>query len=376
MSKILTVEQRLHTIRDFLKANQGQLKGALTHGLDEVRFLNTAWIQVQLTPALAYCTSESYLRCLITCAQLGLYPDGVSGYAYLIPRKIKGTETCTFQIGYQGIVELFRQSGVAAERAAEGRVVYENDTFDYEYGDTQFLKHKPTKEAEPGDPIAYYGMLRFKHDSPLFEVITLSQAEHHRDRFAPRNKDRQIVGPWISDFDAMAIKSCLRKCGKLAPGPELRKAIAYDERGEVGVEQDLQEADKSGKLIVVPQWDIPEGQPTPDRAKGDQPEAPEPEPQSKAAQSLKDKMKAKGAGKGNGNGNDKKDAKAKTNAPKGSEPPPPDDDDAPPAVQKANGKKTEQAKGDRSGLPFEECAHGNDPNECHKCADAALAKQG
>ena len=80
-------------------------------------------------------------------AQLGLEP-GTLGYCYLVPYQNKktGQLEIQFQLGYKGILELVRRSGQVEN--IEARVVYEKDKFDFEYGLTPKLVHKPALKAQ------------------------------------------------------------------------------------------------------------------------------------------------------------------------------------------------------------------------------------
>lgn len=282
MAKIENKDEKAITLRSFMKANQGLIKGALAHDLEEKRFMNIAWLQARLNPRIMECTFDSILQCLVAAAQLGLYPDGVSGYAYLIPRKIKGKLTACFQTGYLGLIDLFRRSGLAADRAADARVVRANDLFEYEYGDKQYIRHVPSRDKEPGEVIAFWAMLRYKNDGPQFEVMSHEQAFDFMERYAPRYEGK-IVGPWTTEFDAMALKTCLRKTCKLAPGPELRRAVAMEERSDAGLDQQLDD----GKTIELPDFEVV----------GREEDTQEPEPKT-VADKLKNKLKKDKQNKG------------------------------------------------------------------------------
>jgi recombination protein RecT len=61
--------------------------------------------------------------------------------------------------------------------------------------------------------------------------------EKHRDRFASaKNREGKIFGPWVDDFDSMALKTMVRMLAKWMPkSTEFAAAISADE----GVRVDL-----------------------------------------------------------------------------------------------------------------------------------------
>jgi recombinational DNA repair protein RecT len=70
--------------------------------------------------------------------------------------------------------------------------------------------------------------------------MSKADAERFRDKRAPTNRKGDIVGPWKSDFDAMSVKTCLRKLWNLLPaGPgdaarKLQETVASEEAIEAG----------------------------------------------------------------------------------------------------------------------------------------------
>jgi recombinational DNA repair protein RecT len=70
-------------------------------------------------------------------------------------------------------------------------------------------------------------------------VMTRREVEKHRDRSATRGS-----GPWVTDYEAMALKTVLRKLCKFLPASvELKRAVELDERAEAGLPQDLPSID-------------------------------------------------------------------------------------------------------------------------------------
>jgi phage RecT family recombinase len=172
------------------------------------------------------CTAESFLGALMECSQLGLEPGRVLGQAYLLPFKNKtGQYICRMIPGYQGLCAIARRSGEI--KKIWSRAVYENDYFDYDYGLDEFLKHKPTKD-EGGELIYVYAAAVLMNGEKQFEVMNLKDIEKSRSRSKSADD-----GPWVTDFIAMAKKSCLKKlCRSLPSSIQLRAALSMDSREE------------------------------------------------------------------------------------------------------------------------------------------------
>ncbi|HET7616267.1 MAG TPA: recombinase RecT, partial [Bacillales bacterium] len=160
---------------------------------------------------------ESIAGAVMQSAIVGL-EFGPQAHVHIVPRWSSKTRQleAEFQIGYKGYIELGDRTGRIAFTMPE--IVYEDDKFDYQYGSNMFLHHKPNIESEKyGDPQYakyYYTYLRFKDGTDRFIVRTKQQMINHMDRFAPRNKEKRIVGPWVSDFDSMALKTTIHQLFK------------------------------------------------------------------------------------------------------------------------------------------------------------------
>lgn len=165
---------------------------------------------------------------LMTAAQLGLRV-GVLGQSWVLPFWDGRAKHRRAQliIGYQGYAELAHRSGLVTSIVA--RSVCEGDLFEVDYG-TDTVVHKPRLHGPRGEAYGFYALVRFRAGGQTPWYMSREDVEAHRDRFAmARDTDGQIVGPWVSDFDAMARKTVLLQAIKYAPKtPEVAAAIAWD----------------------------------------------------------------------------------------------------------------------------------------------------
>lgn len=251
-------------VNGFIEAMRPQLARALPKHLNPDRLARIALTEVRRTPLLAKCTQESFGGALMNCAQLGLEP-GPLGEAYLIPFRNNKTKTyeVTLIVGYQGMIKLFWQSPIA--KALDAQVVYENDHFEYEFGLQPKLIHRP-QLSDRGKAIAYYAVASTTSGGSGFVVLSPEDIERIRTR--SRAKDD---GPWKTDYDAMAKKTCIRQLFKFMPkSSELANALAADEtvRRDVDAEVDAMAGMQVGGDVIDADLDDPA--PEPDRAEAAQ----------------------------------------------------------------------------------------------------------
>jgi recombination protein RecT len=233
MTQNLPTQSKVANIRTMLERSRDQIKKALPAHLTADRLLRVAMTSIQKTPKLLDCTQQSLLACIMTCAQLGLEPDQFLGQAYLVPFKDtkKGVTICTLIPGYRGYIALARRSGEV--QTVISHVVYERDTLELEYGVEDKLRHKPTMEGEPGNPIGAYCIFKYKDGSYSFDFMSVAEIEKIRARSKSAND-----GPWATDWGEMAKKTVIKRHSKLAPlSVEFAKAVALEDRAMSGESQ-------------------------------------------------------------------------------------------------------------------------------------------
>lgn len=178
-------------------------------------------------PKLLACTPISMYQALTECATTDLWP-GPQGHAYLIPygNKRKGPdgkdlivgnqpvwENCAqFMLGYRGMMDLAYRGGLIEPGSFQASAIYEHDDFDLGYGSESFIKHRPKILGDRGKPIGYYAVCRPKGGRPVFDVMRKDEVDAIRARSKSSN-----FGPWVTDYDAMACKTVIRRFWKMLP---------------------------------------------------------------------------------------------------------------------------------------------------------------
>jgi len=169
---------------------------------------------------LLECTPASIMNALITASEFGLEPNTPLGQCHIIPYKTEAT----FQIGYQGIVELAYRSGRVSLIYAE--TVHENDLFELRLGLHRDIVHEPNITGERGGVISYYAVVEIMGYAPQFAFMKLDEVYAHAKRYSKAYqshlKGNYSDTPWKETpgtlgFDSMAKKTVLIQACKTAP---------------------------------------------------------------------------------------------------------------------------------------------------------------
>ena len=211
------------SIEQLLKRLAPQLERALPKHMTVDRFARVALTEFRKTPALAKCSTESFMAALMMGAQLGLEPGNSLGHCYLIPYG----NTCQFILGYRGMIELARRSSQIV--SIQAHEVYENDEFVFEYGLEEKLIHRPNL-GERGEVKLFYAIAKLVGGGYQIDMMTKSDVEKIRQRSKAGNS-----GPWVTDYNEMAKKSVVRRLFKMLPiSIEYQKAASMDEDADRG----------------------------------------------------------------------------------------------------------------------------------------------
>lgn len=281
-------EQQFSGLKHLLANNLKSIMAALPSHMKPERLARIVMTTVQKNPKLLECTQESFLGCVLSCAALGLEPDGLMGQAYLVPfwdsrnRKL----ICTLIPGYKGLVKLARQSGeVSIIDAHEVRI---GDEFVYRYGSDPMLRHRPAEcpivevaiekdkppvqapdpNWRPGQITHFYAIAKLRDGSPQFVVMPRWEVDEIRDGSQGYQAaiEKGFDSPWITDYAPMGCKTAIRKLSKLIPASVekdnlFHKAVAIDERADRGLGQNLDEVHMID--VDLPNLPEPTQEPTP-----------------------------------------------------------------------------------------------------------------
>lgn len=232
-TKELTTEQKqLVTIQELLTRHKSQIEMALPKHMTADRMLRVAITAAATTPELLKCDAKSFASCIVQAAILGLEPNTPLGEAYLVPYG----RVCQLVPGWKGLIKLARNSGeVVTINAQEVRA---NDAFDFEDGLEPVLRHKraPGGPDQRGPVVAYWAGALLQNGAKQYVVMTRDEVVAHAQKYSKAYGNAKA--PWKTEFDAMALKTCVRKLCKYLPmSIEAQTACSLDERAEVGIPQ-------------------------------------------------------------------------------------------------------------------------------------------
>ncbi|HOF24588.1 MAG TPA: recombination protein RecT [Thermotogota bacterium] len=232
-------------IQDLFKRMAPEIAKVLPRHIKSDHLLRVAMTEIRKNPKLLECSSQSLLGALMLSAQLGLEP-GILGHAYLIPyynNKTKSTEV-QFQIGYKGYIDLVRRSGEL--QTLDVHEVCRGDAFEYEYGLTPKLMHRPALENR-GAAYCYYAIAKFKDGGFSFLVMSVQDIDKYRKR--SKSPD---YGPWATDYDAMAKKTVIKQLAKYLPlSTEIQRSMTQDETTKKEYEDVFAAADETDWVDIT-----------------------------------------------------------------------------------------------------------------------------
>lgn len=237
-----------------IQAQAAKFAEAMPNVMTPERFMSIAIGAIRKNQKLLECDPLSLMGSLLVAAQLGFEVNTPSQHFYLIPRWNKKTQRLEAdgQIGYKGWMELLQRTGKVQSITAE--VVYEKDHFLYTLGDDPKIEHKPNL-GERGRPIAYYVSVKLDNGGVFRKVLSKSDVEKYRARSQSPN-----AGPWVSDYDAMALKTTfLRLVTWLPKSLEMKRADNYE--NTIEAQGTVRYIEKQGQIDYV----IPDPEPEPDR---------------------------------------------------------------------------------------------------------------
>jgi recombination protein RecT len=148
---------------------------------------------------LAKCDPKSIITGALTLATLRIPLNKSLGFAYLVHYKGQ----CQPQIGYKGLVQLAQRTGLY-ECINYGEV-YEGElkSIDRLSGEIDI-----SGERTGDNVIGYFAYFRTKYGFAKSVYWSKEKVIAHAKRFS--QSYRKNFGPWVSDFDAMAMKTVLK----------------------------------------------------------------------------------------------------------------------------------------------------------------------
>jgi hypothetical protein len=101
-------------------------------------------------------------------------------------------------------------------RTVKAAAVYEKEPFEWDRMYPERSKHGYV-DGDPGELKGAWTLWTFKGDMVTGDFMTIHEIDKIMQRTKSRNKQGEIVGPWVADKAEMAKKTVIRRHFKLAP---------------------------------------------------------------------------------------------------------------------------------------------------------------
>lgn len=200
-----------------LRRSWPRIQAVMPQHMSAERLFSLYVSTINQTPRLAECSPYSLMQCVMKCTALGFEPSAVDGLgrAYILPffnRKTKRFEA-TFILGYKGIIELARRSGQLV--SIETGVVYQGERFRmWVDDDGKHIEHEPSLDGlhDVASLRGVYCRAVLVGGGRVVEYMSRAEVDAIRNR--SKSADR---GPWVTDYEAMARKTVLRRAAPYLP---------------------------------------------------------------------------------------------------------------------------------------------------------------
>lgn len=182
--------------------NEGTIRAQIKNSLKEKSgaFMSSMIDLYNGDTMLQNCDPRAVALECIKAASLDLPINKSLGFAYVVPYKNKPT----FTIGYKGLIQLAQRSGhykyINADVVYEGELKGKNKLS----GMIDLSGEKISDKV-----IGYFAYFQLLNGAEKTLYMSKADAEALRDRYSPSAKSN--YSPWKTDFDKMAIKTCLRR---------------------------------------------------------------------------------------------------------------------------------------------------------------------
>ena len=208
---------------------------------------------------LQLCDPKSVVMEALKAASLKLPINKQLGFAWIVPYKNKqGQYIPTFQLGYKGYIQLCMRTG--AYRYINADVVYEGELVKHDKL-TGEIEIDPTRRTSD-KKVGYFAFIETLNGFRKTLYLSLDEVIKHAQQYSKSygNKD----SAWASDFDSMALKTCLRlllsKYGIMSI--EMQRAFIEDSSDIVHLADEAIEGNEEvfeTELIEAEVTELPEG---------------------------------------------------------------------------------------------------------------------
>ena len=190
---------------------------------------------------LQLCDPKNVVMEALKAASLKLPINKQLGFAWIVPYRDgrTGQYIPTFQLGYKGYIQLCMRTG--AYRYINADVVYEGELVknDKLTGEIEIDPSQRTSDKKVG----YFAFIETLNGFRKTLYMSIDEITKHAQQYSKSYSSKNSV--WASDFDAMALKTCLRlllsKYGIMSV--EMQRAYIEDSSDVISLADEAIEAD-------------------------------------------------------------------------------------------------------------------------------------
>ena len=210
-----------------IEGRRTQLLEVLPKHIEPNRMMRVFQNATTRNPKLLMCSDLSILTSLATCGAFGLEPNTPLGQCHIIPYGGQAT----FQMGYQGLIELARRAGTTIR---VGKVC-ENDVFEMECGTEPKVIHRPCIKGERGEVLGFYAIAHPPTGMPLFEYMTKAECMAHGKKYS--KAFTKSDSPWQTNPESMCVKTVVIRVCKYAPKSILAEWASVETREGINLDK-------------------------------------------------------------------------------------------------------------------------------------------
>lgn len=182
--------------------NEGTIRAQIKNSLKEKAgaFMSSMIDLYNGDTTLQSCDPRAVALECIKAASLDLPINKSLGFAYVVPYKGKPT----FTIGYKGLIQL-------AQRSGQYKYINAGPVYEGELAGINKLSGMIDLSGEKVSDtvVGYFAYFQLINGAEKTIYMSKTDAEAWRDRYSP--SARSNYSPWKTDFDKMAVKTCLRR---------------------------------------------------------------------------------------------------------------------------------------------------------------------
>lgn len=185
------------------------------YGITADEFMIKTLNAIKKNPNLLKCSPSSLFGSILYFAEIGLPFNTPEGFGTILPFSNKGVLEATPIIGYKGIIEIAYRN--PKMKSIKIQAVYDEDEFDFQYGTTEYLIHKPNLFPSPNKKlIAVYAIAKIEGIDPVFVVVNKPDLDKI-EKLSKSNGAYSAYNNGLDVFNIMQSKVAIKLLFKTLP---------------------------------------------------------------------------------------------------------------------------------------------------------------